>query len=181
MSTDDIQYVRRLALDDHTAYKELFMKYFPKVKYFISHLIKSDSIAEELSQDVFMKIWEHRERIASVGSFNSYLYRMAKNISLNYLEHKHIEELYWEKHEGQTEFSLEEDFYAKEIALLEELTVNNMPTQRKTIYEMSRRKGFSNDEIATELGITKKTVENHLNLALKEIRKTLQLFSSFFL
>lgn len=181
MSKDDILYVRELVLGNHEAYKSLFMKYFPKVKYFIAHLIKSDAIAEELAQDVFMKIWEHRERLESLQSFNSYVYRMAKNISLNYLEHKYIEELYLEKYQAEPIFSIEEDFYAKEMELLEQLTVNAMPTQRKTIYEMSRKKGYANSDIAAELGISKKTVENHLNLALKEIRKTLSLFTSFFI
>ena len=181
MPNEDMQYVRELVVGNHDAYKSLFMKYFPKVKYFIAHLIKSEAIAEELAQDIFMKIWENKDRLVSLQSFNAYIYRMAKNIALNYLEHKQIELLYLENHEGETVFSIEEDFYAKEIELLEQLTVNNMPPQRKTIYEMSRKKGYKNDETATELGISKKTVENHINLALKEIRKTLSLFSSFFM
>jgi RNA polymerase sigma-70 factor (ECF subfamily) len=181
MSKDDIQNIQELVSGSHDAYKSLFMKYFPKVKYFISHLIKSDVVAEELAQDIFMKIWEHRERLVSLQSFNSYIYRMAKNLSLNYLEHKYIEETYFSNYQGEAEFSIEEEFYAKELELLEQLTVNNMPPQRKAIYEMSRRKGFTNEEIATELSISKKTVENHLNLAMKEIRKTLSLFTSFFL
>jgi RNA polymerase sigma-70 factor, Bacteroides expansion family 1 len=181
MSQDDIKQLHQLVLGDHIAYKSLFMKYYPKVKYFISHMIKSETIAEELAQDIFMKIWEHREKLIFLRSFNSYVYRMAKNISLNYLEHKYIEELYLENFPEETEFSVEENFYAKEMELLERLTVSTMPPQRKTVYELSRRKGYSNDEIATRLGISKKTVENHLNLALKEIRKTLFLFLSFFI
>lgn len=181
MSGVDIQNVNELVLGNHVAYKSLFMKYFPKVKCFISHMIKSEAVAEELAQDVFMKIWEHREKLTSIDSFNSYVYRMAKNISLNYLEHKYIEELYLEKYQGETEFTIEEDFYAKEMELLELLTVNTMPPQRRAVYEMSRRKGYSYEEIATELGISKKTVENHMGLALKEIRKVLLLFSSFFI
>jgi RNA polymerase sigma-70 factor (ECF subfamily) len=181
MSKDDIQNIQELASGNHSAYKSLFMKYFPKVKYFISHLIKSDVVAEELAQDIFMKIWEHREQLVLIQSFNSYIYRIAKNLSLNYLEHKYIEETYFNNYQGETEFSIEEEFYAKELELLEQLTVSNMPPQRKAIYEMSRKKGFTNEEIATKLSISKKTVENHLNLALKEIRKTLSLFNSFFL
>ncbi len=181
MSKEDNQYVKKLVLGNHNAYRFLFMKYFPKVKYFISHIIKSESAAEELAQDIFMKIWEYREQLASLQSFNSYVYRMAKNTSLNYLEHKYIEKNYLDNYQCETEFSIEEELYAKEMELLELLTVNNMPPQRKIIYEMSRKKGYTNDEIATELGIAKKTVENHLNLALKEIRKTLTLFISFFI
>lgn len=62
---------------------------------------------------------------------------------------------------------------AKDLALLVEMVVENMPAQRQAVYKMSREMGMSNDEIALKLGIQKKTVENHLNLALKELRKTI--------
>lgn len=181
MKSDDAQYVQKLILGEHDAFKALFLRYFPKMKYFIAHFVKSDAIAEELAQDIFMKIWEHREKLSSVQSFDAYIYRMSKNISLNYLEHKYLEESYMENFRGETESTIEGELYAREIELLEQLTVNQMPPQRKTIYEMSRKKGMKNEEIATVLGISKKTVENHLNLALKEIRKTLALFVSFFI
>lgn len=173
-------YIKELAAGSHDAFRYLFMKYFPKVKYFIGHLTKSESIAEELAQDVFMSIWENREQLGSVESFGSYVYRMAKNRALNYLRRKYLEDSYMDEYEGETELTIEGDLYAREIELLEQLTVSRMPRKRKAIYEMSRKDGLTNDEIAARMGISKKTVENHLNLALKEIRKTLFLFTSFF-
>lgn len=181
MKTEDAQNVQKLILGEHNAFKSLFMKYFPKMKYFIAHFVKSDAVAEELAQDIFMKIWEHREKLTNVQSFDAYIYRMSKNISINYLEHKYVEESYMENYQGETESTIEGELFAREIELLEQLTVNQMPPQRKTVYEMSRKKGMKNEEIATALGISKKTVENHLNLALKEIRKVLTLFVSFFI
>jgi RNA polymerase sigma-70 factor, ECF subfamily len=56
-----------------------------------------------------------------------------------------------------------------------------MPVQRKTIYQLSRTQGLSNDEIASQLGIAKKTVENQLSLALQELRRIVQLFLIFFM
>lgn len=177
----DTYYIRNLALGSHDAFKSLFMSYFPKVKYFISHLVKSEIIAEELAQDVFMRIWENREQMEAVGAFNSYIYRMAKNLALNYLRRKYLEDSYLEEYEGEAELTIEGELYAREIELLEQLTVSRMPRKRKIIYEMSRKEGLTNDEIASRMGISKKTVENHLNLALKEIRKALFLFTSFFI
>ena len=180
MITEDLQNVQRLIIGNHDAFKALFMKYFPKMKYFIAHMVKSDDVAEELSQDIFMKIWEQREKLDKVKSFNSYIYRMAKNISINYLEHKYLEELYFENYLGETEVTIEGELYAHEMELLEQLVVSRMPPQRKKIYEMSRKKGMKNEEISASLRISKKTVEHHLNLALKDIRKILSLFVSFF-
>ena len=59
----DTLYIKELVLGSHDAFRCLFMNYFPKVKYFISHLTKSEIIAEELAQDVFMRIWESREQL----------------------------------------------------------------------------------------------------------------------
>jgi RNA polymerase sigma-70 factor (ECF subfamily) len=177
---EETQRMKELASGSHEAYKALFLKYFPKVKYFITHLVKSEAIAEELSQDVFLKVWEYRERMLGVLSFNSYIYRMAKNEALNYLEHKHVQDMYIEQYINETVESEENGWEAKEIELLEQLTVSRMPPQRKTIYEMSRMQGISNAEIATRLDISKKTVENHLNLALKELRKVLYIITLFF-
>lgn len=72
-------------------------------------------------------------------------------------------------------------FFAREISLLVEVAVNEMPVQRRRIYILSREKGLSNSDIAEKLGISKKTVENQLSMALQEltymIRKEIEFFN----
>jgi RNA polymerase sigma-70 factor (ECF subfamily) len=177
---EETRRMNELATGSHDVYKALFLMYFPKVKYFITHLVKSEAIAEELAQDVFLKVWEYRERMRDVQSFNAYIYRMAKNEALNYLEHKYVNDTYLEQYRSEAVLSEESDWEAREIELIEQLIVSRMPPQRKKVYEMSRMQGISHAEIATHLGISKKTVENHLNLALKELRKALQIITLFF-
>ncbi|MDR0844185.1 MAG: RNA polymerase sigma-70 factor [Tannerella sp.] len=177
---EETQRMIELASGSHEAYKVLFLKYFPRVKYFINHLIKSEAIAEELSQDVFMKVWEFRERMLEVKSFNSYVFRMAKNEALNHLDHRLLEKRYAELYRSEAVQTEDNGWEAKEIGLLEQLTVDRMPPQRKRVYEMSRMDGLSHAEIATRLGISKKTVENHLTLALKELNKILYIITLFF-
>lgn len=172
--------LQKLAAGDHSVYKDLFMEYFPKVKYFIAHFIKNEAIAEELTQELFVKIWINRKKLSSIDLLGAYIYKMARNISLDYIAKKGKEELFIGKYTVDTTYTIEEDFYAEETALLISLTVAIMPEQRKKVYEMSRVTGMSNEEIAMQLDLSKKTVENHLNLALKEIRKALSLLSLFF-
>ena len=76
--------------------------------------------------------------------------------------------------EKEKHISIEEDLYVKDLEILIALVVDTMPPQRKKIFEMSRYENIDNDEIAAILNISKKTVENHLNLALKEIKKAIQ-------
>lgn len=179
---NELKAIKALASGNQEVYKTLFMEYFPKVKYFVAHLVKSDALAEDLAQDIFIKIWIHRENLSDVQSFKAYVYRMAKNTVLNLFKHNMVESKYKEHvyQQEQHQFSIEEELYAKEIELLVELTVSNMPDKRRTVYEMSRVEGLKNEEIADQLNLSKKTVENHLNSALKEIRKTISLFTSFF-
>jgi len=161
-------------------YEEIFMGYFPKVKYFITSFIKSPTVAEELAQDVFVKVWENFDKIIYIEYRDAYIYRIARNKAIDYISRIYKEEIPIDNLNFKEEYSIEEDYYAKELELLVELTVNQMPQQRKKVYEMSRIEGFTNDEIAQELGIAKKTVENHLNLALKEIKKIITAFLLFF-
>lgn len=157
-------------------YEELFMKYFPKVKCFITRFIKSSAIAEELTQDVFVKIWENFDKIMYIEHQDAYIYRIARNAALDYIAQRHKEESLIENFKLREDYSIEEELDAKELELLIELTVNGMPSQRRKVYEMSRIEGLTNDEIAKDLNISKKTVENHLNLALKRIKKIITAF-----
>jgi len=169
---DDYQHIERLARGEHESFRLLFMHYFPKLKFFMAQLVKSDAVAEELAQDIFVKLWEKRQALAAVQSLNAYLYRMGKNAAINYLNHRGVENRFRAHYTPQNDLPADALFQAKETALLIGMTVERMPAQRKKIFEMSRTAQLKNEEIAQQLHLSKKTVENHLNLALKEIRKT---------
>ena len=165
---------------DHKAFEVVFVAYFDKVKYFVERIIRSEDEAEELAQDLFMKLWINHKAIDVQKSFSGFLFTMAHNASFNYLKHKEVQNNYLNT-TGYLEetASTEEMIYAKEIALLIEMTVNKMPEQRKKIFQLSRNEGLSNDEIANRLNISKKTVENQLSLALKDLRKVITFFIVF--
>lgn len=172
--------IQSLQQGSHKAFEEVFMAYFTKVKCYILQLIRSESEAEELAQDVFVRLWANHPSIQTDKSFDTYLFAMAHNAACNYLKHRLVRDNY-EAKAVPDEFTVtpEEILYAKEISLLIEMTVNQMPEQRKRIFRMSRNEGYSNDDIAQELQITKKTVENQLSLALKELRKVISVFLLF--
>jgi RNA polymerase sigma-70 factor (ECF subfamily) len=137
--------------------------------------IKDENMASDMAQDIFFKVWTNRESISKVVSFKNYLFRMAKNMVYDYFEHDAIKEKYDHKQQEQKEnfYSdmIEEDIYAKELSLLIDINIERMPFQRKRIFIMSRKEGLSNDEIAEQLKISKRTVENHITQALSDLRK----------
>lgn len=170
----------KLSEGSHEAFELVFVTYFKKIKYFINGLIKSEEDAEELTQDIFVKLWTNREMINPDRSFGFFMYTMARNATFNFLKHKVVRDTYVsERVKDEEVVSTEDVIYAREINLLISMAVSRMPEQRKKIYEMSRYAGLPNDEIASRLNLTKKTVENQLSLALKDLRKIVMLFLLF--
>ena len=106
---------------------------------------------------------------------------MSKNIAINYIERKYIERTYVDNYEVERDFLIDDVLEAKDIEMLVLMEVENMPNQRKRIFELSRYENLKNEEIAQQLNISKKTVENHLNLALNQLRKAIKNISLFFL
>jgi len=180
----DRKKLEKLKEGDHQAFEEVFVTYFRNVKYFIFSFIKSEKDSEELAQDVFLKIWENYRSIDPEKSFDSYLYTITRNIVFNYLKHKTVENSYNEyAYFSKSEFAHDPEkiLYAKEIELLIEMAVEQMPERRREIYQLSRHKELSNEEISQVLGISKKTVENQLSLAMNELKKVILFFSLFFI
>lgn len=172
-----------LASGSRKAFEEIFMRYYPKVRYFVLGLVKSEEDAEDLAQDIFAKLWTNRAAFAEVRNLGVYLFVLSRNMTYNYIEARQLrqewlQEKPFDEEDGHSPY---EDLIAKDLTLLVDLVVEGLPPQRKTIYKLSREAGLSNAEIAEKLGLQKKTVENHLNLALKELRKVLLLIPFLYL
>lgn len=172
----NITTIEALQHGDHQAFEKVFLGYFDKVKYFLNGLLRSEADAEELAQDIFVILWQNREAIDPQKSFNTYLYTIARNTALNYLKHRSVENTFQESSANAMQeeaYGPDEILFAQEINLLVEMTVSSMPAQRSRIYRMSRNECIDNAAIAQQLGISKKTVENQLSLALQDIRRVI--------
>jgi RNA polymerase sigma-70 factor (ECF subfamily) len=154
------------------------MANYPRVKTFIRQILMSEQDAEDIAQDVFLKlidkpeIWQDEERK------DSYLYKTTKNHVLNFIKHKNIEKKYKENPEFRDEISeiynLEDTLHAKEIQLIIMHAIECLPDRRKEIFKMSRFKKKSNLQIAETLNISVRTVERHIYLALADLKKMLK-------
>ena len=176
--TDEKSILEQFAVGNHTAFRELFMRYHLKVYYFVLGLVKSESDAEDLTQEIFLKLWTHRSRFTEVRTFGSYLYALAKHTAFNYIESRRVNLVSLESapEEDEERSTPYEDLVAKDLRLLVDMIVETMLPQRRMIYRMSRNEGLSNTEIAENLQLSKKTVEKHLNLALRELRNVVLTF-----
>jgi len=156
------------------AFETVYKAYFDKVKRFITSITRSPDDAEDMAQDIFLKLWTERETLNMEMSFNSFLFTVARNAAFNFLKHKLVEESYINEYCREIDTDTpEEHAFAGDIELLVEMALERMPAKRSEVYRLSRQTGLENDEIALQLGISRHTVENNLSLALKEIRRML--------
>ncbi len=166
--------MRTQTLDEKT-YDHLFLRYYPKVCYFIRHLVKSSEVAKDLAQDIFVKVWLNRDAMAEVESMDAYLFRAAKNSALNHLEHASVAARYEAvpRIRDDDRVQVEEEMQAKDLERRVKTIVEGMPEMRRIVFHMSREQYLKNGEIAQMLGLSEKTVKNHLTLALKQIKRNI--------
>jgi len=176
-------HLTRLAKGEIASFDVLFLRYYPLVLHFIMGFVRNEEDARDLSQDLFLKLWLHREKMPEVENLRSYLFQMAKNRVFDFFR-KQITMEPMEREPRITfeeEASLEAYVEGRDLEMLIDATIEKMPDQRKKIFRMSRYDGLSNDEIAQQLSISKRTVETHISNALKELKTVTRNILSFFL
>ena len=172
-SYNDVLLVGELKASNQKAFRALFDKYYQDIYGYSISLLKNKELAEENVQEVFLKIWLHRETLDADKSFKSFLFTIARNQafnSLNKAAHDTAlkEEVFYTSQQAyeQADYAVREDYMKK----LEKQAINELPPGRKKIFKMSRKKGMSYEEISTELGISVSTVKNQMSKALETMR-----------
>jgi RNA polymerase sigma-70 factor (ECF subfamily) len=155
-------------------YELLFREYFqPLLSYAIS-ILKSESEAEEVVQDIFFNLWKNKKKLNVHTSFSSYLYKAVHNNCLQVLK-KEKRKLNYQQE--QRNWNYHESFNPDEILQYNELNekinniVDELPENCKTIFKLSRFQGLKYSEIAEKLAISIKTVEANMTKALKHLRR----------
>lgn len=168
------QLVLKVIEGNHDAFAQLYDMYAERLYYFALRFMISKEDAENVTQDVFVKLWETRERIDVNLSFSSYLFTIAKNTIFN-IHRKRVNELAYLSHLGtfleSNQVKLENEIIYRDIYDKVEKLIAELPPQRKKVFEMSRKQGLSHKEISAELNISEKTIETHIRLALKTLRE----------
>ncbi len=177
---DNMNLALELSAGSQKAFNAVFRAYYGKVVNFIESLVKSRIVAEDLSQEVFVNLWNSRHALGGVRSLNAYIYTIARNMTIDYLrKYRPVMDVIDEDAFLDSEMT-DERYFAVEQELMIRLAVASFPERRKLIFTMSRFEGLSNAVIAESLGITKKTVENQINLSIRDLKKIIGAFSLLF-
>lgn len=172
----EINLITRLRADDRKALQHLFEDHYEMVCQSIYRFVPDTSTAEDLAQEVFLRFWEKRHKIEINSSIGAYIRRMAINEGLGYLrKNKRWEQEAFEPgHEPGVDDSAEDRFLHEEMQASVTAAINQLPPKCRTVFQLSRYEELTYREIAEQLDISIKTVENQMGKALKVLRVKLQ-------
>ena len=180
----DKHYVYKLLVriarhSDEEAAKEFFEIFHPKLVRFAVIYTSSLHDANDLVADVFVKLFRNRRKLEEIKDIQYYLYRAVKNQCITYFKKKKsdlsVNDIEWEETGYTYEIqNPESEFLTRELASEIEEIINGFPPKRKIIYKMVVIDGLKYKEAAEILDLSIKTIENHLSLAVKELRKKIR-------
>ena len=173
----DSETIKRFKADDMSAFDIIYRKYSKKLYRFAYSIIKVKPDAEGIVHEVFIKVWEKRNKIDEYLSFESYLFTITYNTTISFIRKKVKENKYIEHLKSIQNPSIQSNIIPeieyKELKEKSEKIIGLLPSRQKQIYKLSREGGLTYKEIAVKLNISVNTVETHMERALKSIRKNL--------
>jgi len=165
--------LQQLLTGDENSFGAVYRHYYPAVHAQVSHLVHSPDLAEDITQEIFLKIWESREKLQGVRSFKSYLFISARNHTLNVLKKAARSETgmsdvlrYIDKFRNTTEEEVQNNEYLRFI----QQKLDELPPRTREIFRLCREQSRSYEEVATALGISRDAVKSRMVHAMKILR-----------
>jgi RNA polymerase sigma-70 factor (family 1) len=182
IKSQDAELLSRLQKGDEKAFAELFYAFYDKLFGFVLGITHSKATAEDITQEVFLKIWQNREDIIDVENINALLFRIAQNRTIDQLRKSAREVLATSAHlELESQNNNPEPL---DLLIHDELrnrlseAVKQLPPQQQKIYTLYKEQGIQQDEIARQLNLSRSTIQSHMKLAMGNIHKYLSSYYS---
>jgi len=181
LSTETKKLVKKLRKGNVSAFDYIFENYNQKVFNFCLKLLNKQEDAEEVTQEVFIALWENREKIELNTSLSSYIYRIARNKIYNiYRKSFYIQAhlKYLNISGKKLESCTEDEILYNELNRFLNVTIDELPPKRKEVFELSRFEGLTYKEIAKRMKISENTVDVQIRKALGFLRNA---FKNYYL
>lgn len=174
---EDAELMERLRAGDDLALKLIYKKYWNQLFVSAYNILNDQQACEDIIQDLFINLWNKREHIEIKASLKSYLFASVRYEVYRQVRHGSVRENIFdnisERLQSPSEYG---NIEHRELLSYVNSIVNNLSEKCKVVYKLSREEQLSHKEIATKLDISPKTVENHLNKALRQLRISLGLY-----
>jgi RNA polymerase sigma-70 factor (ECF subfamily) len=182
----DERLIELLRNSDQAAFEEIYNRYWAKLYSSAYKRVRLKEVAEEIVQDFFTGLWVNRNKIYIQSSLINYLETAIRYQVFNYFQKEYVRRNYRQSVGltlNDTVNSTEETILVNDLNRNVDNAIQRLPSKCRSVFELSRKGNKSNKEIGKALGISEKTVENHLTKALKRLRLSLNqlLFTTLFL
>jgi RNA polymerase sigma-70 factor (ECF subfamily) len=180
----DNQVLETIKSGNESAFEMIFKSYYQPLCRYAYTFLQDKEEAEEVVQSVFISLWEKRHALEIQTSFKAYLYRMVRNSCLNLIKHEKVKQQHVAHELAVAEVSYDsvsEKVNASELTLKISEAMKVLPEQCRLVFQLSRFEELKYQEIADQLQISVKTVENHMGKALKIMREQLKDYLPLFL
>jgi RNA polymerase sigma-70 factor (ECF subfamily) len=160
---------------DRNAFNILFEYYYSGLTVYANQFLNNLKDSEEIVQDTFLKIWESHEKLHIHSSVRDYLFKAVKNKCLDFIKHQNVSRNFLEAEKNNESVTENYNLFVEhELREMINATLDKLPVECRKVFVLSRIQDLKYKEIAKELGISVKTVENQISKALKIFRKALK-------
>ncbi|MGF7230405.1 RNA polymerase sigma factor [Arachidicoccus sp.] len=167
-----------LQSSDEGAFTEIFFRYDRRIYMFTLKMVKDHTVATDLTQEVFIRIWRKREQLTGIQNMEAYIFTIAANLTLNQikksLRERQIKEILQMHEQSSNDYNADNSLLLHDSEALISEIVAALPPQQKRIYQLSREQGLNYNEISATMKISSNTVRNHLVKALHTIRVNIE-------
>jgi RNA polymerase sigma-70 factor (family 1) len=169
-----------VAQGDEIAFEALFNQYKNKILFFAWKFLQSESKAEDVLQEIFLKVWTCRQQLPDIRNFKTWLNTITRNYLFNALRRLALEEAFIKELSSspREQNDILDNLAVNELQLALQNAVSNLSPQQKRIFELSRIEGLKHEQIAEKLDISRETVKKHMTDALQRIRTQMKTHES---
>lgn len=167
--------IRKIKSDDQDAFREFYFLTQPGIYRFLYRFLSSKESAEDISQEVYLNFWTHRDQLDPESYPKAYLYKIARNLALNFIKRNHYDKdrqtlKIWKPFLGTTpEEEYDKNYFFDEF----QRAINDLPERCRATFILCKYEGFEYSEIAEIMSVSLQTVKNQMNKAIVTLRKRL--------
>jgi RNA polymerase sigma-70 factor (family 1) len=175
--TADNQYnesvlLSQIATGQGSAFEALYERYHPTIFPYILHIVKSPQLAEDIQQEVFLKVWERRDQLTTIKNFGAFLFTVARNHTINVLKSAtRSQTVMGEILKHSPEPAFDDEILSRDYERFLQKILQSLPPRTREIYRQCKEQGRSYDEVARELGISGNAVKRHMINSIKVLRQ----------
>lgn len=169
--------LRSIASGDQQAFRQVYDYFYQSMYRYALHLLKSETLAEEVVQETFLKIWIKREKLGEILNIEAYMVTIARNRCLDILRkttlgYKHEQELKYTFIDSSN--ITEEQILMNDARKIIAEAIAALPPQQRQVYEYCKQEGLKYDEVAKLMGLSSYTVQSYMKIALRSVRNYLK-------